>query len=100
MAQIVAGFGTSFSPQLHVPPDLWPQMGERDKNAAHLNGPDGKEHTYDELAAMAGPDVAKAITPEERAARHKRCQDHIATVGKRVRDANLDALVVVTDDEN
>lgn len=100
MAQIVAGFGTSFSPQLHVPPDLWPAMGERDKSAAHLVGPDGQEHTYDELAATAGPGVAKAIEPAEAAARHARCQQHLAAIGSRLRETALDALVVFTDDEN
>ena len=70
MAQIVAGFGTSFSPQLHVPPEMWAAMGERDRSSAHLLGPDGKDHSYDELAAMAGPAVAQGIQPTEAAARH------------------------------
>jgi len=100
MAQIVAGFATSFSPQLHVSPDLWAAMGERDKSSAHLIGPDGRDHSYDELAAMAGPAVAQGIAPAEAAARHARSQQHLATIGKMLRDTALDALVVFTDDES
>ncbi len=100
MARIVAGFATSFSPQLHVPPEVWASMGERDKSAAHLNGPDGQDHSYDELVATAGAGVAAAVAPAEMAARHARCQQHIASIGKALRDTALDALVVFADDEN
>ena len=100
MAQIVAGFGTSFSPQLHVSPDLWPGMGERDKGSNHLIGPDGKDHTYAELAAMAGPEVAKGLSADEMKARHAKSQEHIATISKAIRETDLDALVVFADDEN
>jgi 3-O-methylgallate 3,4-dioxygenase len=99
MAQIAAGFATSFSPQLHVPPELWPAMGERDRGAASLLGPDGRQHSEDELRAMAGPEVARALDPAEQAKRHQACQDHIAALGGALQDANLDALIVFTDDE-
>jgi 3-O-methylgallate 3,4-dioxygenase len=99
MARIAAGFATSFSPQLHVPPELWPAMGDRDSSATALLGPDGRQHTYYQLLAMAGPSVAQAITPEEQAARHKTCQDAIALVARKVQGAGLDALIVFTDDE-
>ncbi len=100
MAKITAGFASSFSPQLHVPAEMWPQMGERDKNARALLAPDGKNHTYDELLAMAGPAVAAAITPQEQAARYKQCTEDIATVAKKIQAASIDALIMLTDDEH
>ena len=100
MAQIVAGFATSFSPQLHVPPEMWATMGERDQNARALIGADGQSHSYDELLEMADPSVQKAIAPEEQAKRHKACQEHIASIGKRMQETELDALVYFADDEH
>jgi hypothetical protein len=99
MGRIAAGFATSFSPQLHVPPELWPAMGERDRSAASLLGPDGRQHSYDELLAMAGPEVAQALDPAEQATRHQACQGHIAALGGKLQDAALDAVIVFTDDE-
>lgn len=93
MAQLVAGFGTSESPQLHVPPEMWPDMGEADKRSVLL-APDGKVHTYEELLQQVAPQVAKALAPAEQQARHKKCQEDLASVGERLSEANLDALVV------
>ena len=42
MAQIVLGLGTSHSPQLSTPPDLWRNHGERDKRNPDLRKPDGR----------------------------------------------------------
>ena len=100
MAQIVAGFATSFSPQLHVPPEMWATMGERDSGSRSLLGTDGKSHSYDELLEMADPSVQKAIQPEEQAKRHKACQEHLATIGRKMRETQLDALVYFADDEH
>jgi hypothetical protein len=100
MARITHGFATSFSPQLHVPAEMWQALGERDKNARAIFGPDGKTHTYEEMTALVSDDVRKAVEPAEQAARHKRCTDDIANLAKRIQGANLDALIVFTDDEH
>jgi hypothetical protein len=100
MAHIVAGFASSFSPQLHVPVEMWADMGKRDAGGRNLIGADGKSHSYDELLEMADPSVAKAAQPEEQAKRHKACQDNIAVVGKKMQETDLDALVYFADDEH
>jgi len=100
MAHIVAGFATSFSPQLHVPVEMWAAMGQRDSGARALLAPDGANHTYAELEAMAGPEVALGLDPAEQARRHEQCQQHLAELGRRIRAARLDALIVFTDDEH
>ena len=99
MAQITAGFGSAFSTQLNLPPELWLEMGDRDRNNPVLVGPDGQKHTYDELLATAGPQIAAAITPEEIKARHQRCQELIADMGKRIASAPVDVVVAIADDE-
>jgi 3-O-methylgallate 3,4-dioxygenase len=83
------------SPQLHVPPELWPVMGEADKTAALL-GPDGRNHSYDELLAVAGSSVREAVSRESQLARHTTCQNDIAAIAQMIRDARLDALIVFT----
>jgi hypothetical protein len=99
LAQITAGFGSAFSTQLNLPPELWLEMGDRDRNNPVLVGADGKRHSYDELLATAGPAVAAAITPEEIARRHKQCQHDIAEIGRRLAQAEVDAVVAIADDE-
>jgi hypothetical protein len=99
MADIVIGLGAAFSTQVNIPPGLWLEMGERDRNNPVLIGPDGKNHTYDELLAMAGPEVEAALTPSEIAARHQRCQAGVAEIGRRLASAPVDVLIAIADDE-
>src|SRR5687767_6986986 len=53
MAQIVLGLGTSHSPQLSTPPELWRNHGERDKRNPDLRKPDGRVYAYEEVLASA-----------------------------------------------
>jgi hypothetical protein len=78
---------------------MWPAMGERDSNNRNLVGPDGKPRSYAELLEMADPSVADAVKPEEQAVRHTRCQEDIAEVGRRLRETDLDAIIMLADDE-
>ena len=100
MATIVHGFGVAHSTQIHLPADMWPLMGEGDQRNPALIGTDGEKHSYEELLALAGPEVQAALTPEERQARHLRCQQGIERVGELLAQSSLDVLVTVTDDEH
>jgi len=100
MADIVLGFGSAFSTQLNTPPDLWREMGDRDRNRPVLIGPDGRNHSYDELLASAGPEVAAALSPGEIGERHRRCQAAIADIGRRLTEADVDVLLAIADDEH
>lgn len=99
MAGIVLGFGAAFSTQVNIPAGLWPEMGDRDRNNLVLIGADGRNHSYDELLAMAGPEVVAALTPAEIEARHRRCQEGIADIGRRLAQADVDVLIAIADDE-
>ena len=100
MATIIRGLGVAHSTQVNIPLDLWLAMGEGDARSSMLIGPDGKKHTYEELLAVAGPEIAKALTAEELSARHRRCQQGIAKTGEVLAQAPLDVLVVISDDEH
>ena len=52
MAEIVLGLGTSHSPMLSLPGDMWGEYAARDKgNPMLLSLEDGSTKTYDELLA-------------------------------------------------
>ena len=60
MAQIVLGLGTSHSPQLSTPPDLWRNHGERDKRNPDLRKPDGRVYTYEEVLMLKLDELVEA----------------------------------------
>ena len=99
MAQIVLGLGTSHSPQLSTPPDLWRNHGERDKRNPDLRKPDGRVYTYEEVLSSASPSLQKELTPDKWQARYDACQKGIAQVGATLADVAPDVLVMIGDDQ-
>lgn len=99
MARIVLGMGTSHTPMLNAPPTDWPRFIERDSRRDNLLDTEGRLTTYDEQLKRAPADIAAHIGPERMAARHEAVQGAIARLGEYLRDARLDALIVVGDDQ-
>src|SRR5439155_9955043 len=99
MAQIVLGLGTSHSPQLSTPPDLWRNHGERDKRNPDLRKPDGRVYTYEEVLASASPSLQKELTPDTWQGRYAACQKGIAQVGATLAEVAPDVLVMIGDDQ-
>jgi hypothetical protein len=99
MARIVLGLGTSHSPQLSTPPEIWPQHGERDRRNPDLRGPDGRVYGYDELLARAGSAMQKELTPDVWQARYEACQRGIARLGEVLEQVAPDVLVIIGDDQ-
>lgn len=99
MARIVLGLGSSHSPQLSTPPEMWPLHGERDKRNPHLLDTDGKHVSYDELLAKAEPALAKEITPEKWQARYEACQKGIAQLAETLARVAPDIAVIIGDDQ-
>src|SRR5579862_459274 len=99
MARIVLGMGTSHTPMLNAPPTDWPRFIERDSRRDNLLDTEGRLTTYDEQLKHAPADIAADIGPERMAARHDAVQGAIARLGEYLRDARLDALIVVGDDQ-
>ena len=100
MASIVLGIGTSHTPMLNAPPTDWPRFIERDSRRADLLDIDGRLTTYEAQLARAPADVAVQISPERMLARHAAVEGAMARLGDYLRDARLDALIVVGDDQD
>jgi 3-O-methylgallate 3,4-dioxygenase len=101
MADIVLGLGTSHSPLLSVPSELWASYSERDKkNSTLYRIPDGKHVNYDELLEEVDPSVAKEITQQKFDARHEANQRGIARVAQKLAEVNPDVLVMFGDDQS
>ncbi len=99
MARIVLGLGTSHSPQLSTPPEVWPVHAERDTQSTDLFASDGTPLTYDQLLKTAPPSIQAELTPEKWHARFQACQRAIAKEAEIVERVIPDALIIVGDDQ-
>ena len=100
MAEIVLGLGTSHSPMLSLPGELWGEYAARDKgNPMLLSLEDGRTMTYEELLEAADPAIATRLTTENFQAQYEACQKAIGTLEAAMNDANPDVVVIVGDDQ-
>lgn len=91
MAEVVLGIGTSHSPHVSTSPELWYLHAERDRDNPQLD--------YQALLASAPPSILEELSPEVYNAKHDACQHAIAELGRALRDANPDVVVVIGDDQ-
>ena len=100
MAEVVLGIGASHSPMMSLPPDLWHDMGERDKRNPMLSAPpDGKVLTYEELLERAEPSIANRLTLEHFTTQHNAIQECLAQLATTLAEAKPDVVVIVGDDQ-
>jgi len=99
MAEIVLGLGTSHTPMLNLEPEDWPRFIELDRVRPHLHK-DGRPATYDDLLAIADPRIRAEITPERFATRHAAAMAALARLADELRRAELDAAIVIGDDQH
>lgn len=100
MAQIVLGIGTSHTPLLSLPPELWETYAQNDRRNPELLLPDGTAVGYDELLARAAPTIAAAAVPAQFFDQHARAQRALATLGQALADAAPDTVVIISDDQD
>jgi hypothetical protein len=98
MAQIVLGIGTSHTPMVNAGADDLPRFIELDRQRPHLDK-EGRPTTYDELVRKTNGSVAEFITPEYMARRLAATDAAIIRLGNDLKNAKLDALIVVGDDQ-
>ena len=98
MAQIVLGVGTSHTPMLNAPVGDWGKFIERDRIRPHLTR-QGRPVSYEELEKLAPPQVRAEITPQAFAEKHQRALAEVERLAAVVRNARLDTLIVVGDDQ-
>ena len=99
MAQIVLGLGTSHSPQLSTPPEIWPIHAERDKASAELYRRDGRAVKYEELLTDAPASVKNELTREKWQTRYDACQSAIAKEAELLETTDPDVVIIVGDDQ-
>ncbi len=100
MASLVAGFGSSHSPMLTTLAEDWVDgafLG-RDRARQFVDFA-GETCRYDDLLARAPEDAAARIEPQALRQRHANAQAAIARLRDDVEAANLDALIIVGDDQ-
>lgn len=97
MAQLAMGVGTSHGPLLNTPPAEWEQRAKADHRNKELIYR-GDSYDFDGLRVARGRDFSDECALEIRQARHAACRAAIAELGRRVKAAALDVLVVVSSD--
>ena len=100
MARLVLGLGSSHSPQLSIPPDLWAQYAERDKRNPNLRRPDGSLCTYEELLASVNGGLHKELTSDVWQKRYDACQRGLSRLADTLEAVSPDMLLVLGDDQN
>jgi 3-O-methylgallate 3,4-dioxygenase len=83
---------------LNAPVGDWARFIERDRVRAHLTK-DGRPVDYAELEKLAPPEVAGHLTAEVFADKHQRALAEVERLGAVVRNARLDTLILVGDDQ-
>jgi 3-O-methylgallate 3,4-dioxygenase len=99
MAQIVLGIGTSHSPMLSTPPEMWHLMGQADqRNPFLVNPTTGEPATYAELLAARASQPVRV----DEAHLHRQwaaCQTAIDSLARTIESVKPDVLVVVSADQ-
>ena len=100
MAQLVLGIGTSHTPMLNAPPEDWPRFYERDSKRTNLLDTEGRLTSYEQQLTQAPPGIMQEISPERMQSRHQAVEGAMARLGGFLREAKLDTLIVVGDDQD
>jgi len=100
MARLVAAFGSSHSIMLVSQREDW-QHGFRviDTKNPHYYDKRGAKTDYDALLAAAPPESEAMVTPEKMGERFDAAQAAMDELGRRIRQARLDVLLIVGDDQ-
>ena len=104
MAELVLAIGSSHAPTLNSAAAEIPMHGEIDKGTEHwkrsLTDKDGAPTTYDALLANADAGIAAQVAPDILTNRVARCTSGITRLAATIAEAELDALIVVGDDQH
>ena len=100
MAQLVAAFGSSHSIMLVSQREDW-QHGFRviDAKNSHYYDRNGDKTDYEALLAAAPAGSEAMVTPEKMGERYDAAEAAMDHLGQRIRDARLDVLLIVGDDQ-
>ena len=97
MAQIALGVGTSHGPQLSTPPEEWGQRASADRRNPALAFR-GADYSFEELSELRGAAFAAECELDVQRERHARSRAAIEELGRIIRAADIDVLVIVSSD--
>jgi hypothetical protein len=102
MADIVLGIGTSHTPMLTLPGDLWPAYAQRDERNPELAfPPDGVVMSYREALRSVAPEVrARYRGPEPFREQAATCQRALDELSSALREARPDITIIIGDDQD
>jgi 3-O-methylgallate 3,4-dioxygenase len=100
MADIVLAIGTSHSPLLNSPAEDYPKHAAIDASGRKLLDKNGKPTTYGALLEQADPSIKRQIEPQVLEERSAQCTANIERLSRDLAEANLDALIIVGDDQH
>jgi 3-O-methylgallate 3,4-dioxygenase len=91
MAKVVLGVASSHSPQLNVPATEWALLREKDETDRRLD--------YAGLLRRAKAGIEADLAPEVWQRRYDVCQGAVAALGRSLKEAAPDAIVIFGDDQ-
>ena len=102
MAKIVLGIGTSHTPMLSLPPEMWPQYARNDERNPELSfPPNGYVMSYAQAAETLQADGSSRFEGSEPFADQAvRCQTALDTLAATLQDAAPDATLIISDDQD
>ena len=99
MARITFAAGTSHTPMLLASDETLPRFQETDSLMKHRDK-EGRPVTYGDLLEKADPKLADMVAPKNLVARQNVARDAAKRLRQALAAANLDALIVMGDDQN
>jgi hypothetical protein len=100
MAELVAGFGSSHSVMLAATREDWIANFRKTDPRMPLFDKDGMRRSYDELLAQAPESASALITPDRLSKAFDRTFAAIADLKRQIANMELDAMIVVGDDQH
>jgi 3-O-methylgallate 3,4-dioxygenase len=102
MAKIVLGIGTSHTPMLSLPPEMWPEYARNDERNSELAyPPHGHVMPFTQAAeTLQAEGASKYVGPEPFADQAKRFTRALDTLAATLQDAEPDVTVIISDDQD
>ena len=99
MARLAAAFGSSHSPALNSPAADMPGHARRDEQYQNHLDREGRRVSFEQLLKSAPAEIHHQISPEVIEKRISACERHIERLARSIAEAQLDALIIVGDDQ-
>jgi 3-O-methylgallate 3,4-dioxygenase len=100
MAKIVLGLGTSHSPMLSTPTEIWHLHADRDQKNKALEYK-GRTYNYESLKQnRARENLEQHLSSEIWQSKQQSCQQAILALGKKLSEVSPDVVVIVGDDQH